>query len=101
MTIAPELSIARPGIGAGFITFEVFESNAGLCCGIYYFIGKIQLPPKQWLAAVRSEMRVVEDEARAAGCVEMHIRGRDWSKILGPVGYEPVDGTPNGLRKVL
>lgn len=99
MTIAPELSIARPGIGAGFITFEVFESETGLCCGIYYFIGRIELPPKQWLAAVRREMRVIEDEARAAGCLWMHLRGLRWAKIFPD--YEPLEGVPNGLRKRL
>lgn len=82
------------------MVMQVFEAEDGrLVCGIRNLVGKVTAPPKQWLRAVRAEMRKLEGLARDAGCKEMRLRGRDWSRILPD--YEPLDGTPNGLRKDL
>lgn len=41
----------------------------------------------------------IETMAREAGCHELRIAGRDWSKIFND--YEPYEGPRNGIRKVL
>src|SRR4051812_45248182 len=80
------------------MTFEVFKDDAGrLCCGIYKLEGRIDLPPKAWLRAVRFEIARLEVVARSIGCTEMRIAGRDWSRILPD--FEPFPAIKNGLRK--
>jgi hypothetical protein len=90
--------IVRP-YGRVTVTLEVAEDNGTKVCGIYNLEGHIGLPPKQWLRIVRAEVANFERIAREAGCAEMRLAGRDWSRILR--GYEPLPGLPNGLRKAL
>lgn len=78
---------------------EVYEEPTGLVCGIYKLKGRIDLPRHEWLGAVREEMHRIEGIAKAAGCNEMRLGGRNWSRILPD--YEPLSGVTNGLRKVL
>jgi hypothetical protein len=81
------------------LQFQVFEADGHLCCGLYKLQGKINLPPRAWLRTVRREMARIEGIAREAGCKEMRVAGRDWSRIL--LDYRPFKGPENGLRKVL
>lgn len=92
------LGIVREGI-AVTITIEAFIENGRQIAGIYELRGRVRLRPKAWLRAVRDEIRKIENIARNAGCVEMRVAGRDWSRIL--IGYERFNGVPNGLRKAL
>lgn len=85
--------------GKAELVFEVFEEDGRMICGIYYLTAKINLPPKAWLRALRHELTKLQDIARSAGCVEMRLRGRDWSRVLPD--FEFIEGMPNGLRKVL
>jgi hypothetical protein len=48
---------------------------------------------------MRGELRKIENIARDAGCTEMRVAGRDWSRILPD--YEPMPGIENRLRKAL
>lgn len=96
--IMEPFSITAQG-GAVTITLEVFEEEGRLCCGIYQLDGRITLPPKAWLRLIRSELEKIENVARQAGCAEIRVAGRDWSRVL--TGWTPLDGVQNGLRKVL
>ena len=98
MALLAPVGIVVPG-GSALLTLEAYEEDGRLCCGIYQLRGWIRLPPRRWLKAVRAEVRKLERIARAAGCVEMRLGGRDWSRILPD--YQPLAGVKNGLRKVL
>lgn len=91
--------IRRPGAEVMMI-LEVFEEEGRKVCGIVKVRGAINLKPKAWVAAVREEVTTIENIVRAEGCEEMRIAGRDWSKPLAGLGYEPFPAIPNGLRKV-
>lgn len=79
---------------------EVFEEEGRKVCGIRKVRGEINLKPKAFVAAVKHEVSVLEGIAKDAGCEEMRIAGRDWSKPLAGMGYEPFPAIENGLRKV-
>lgn len=81
------------------LTLEVYEEEGRKICGLFQLSGSIPLPPRQWLALIRTEITTLERIARNAGCTELRLGGRDWSRILPD--YEPLDGIPNGLRKRL
>ena len=85
--------------GAGLVTLEIYTEGENLVCGIHRIEGRLRLPPKQWLAAMRAELTKIEAIAKDAGCVEMRVAGRDWSRILRD--YEPMPGIENRLRKRL
>lgn len=91
--------IRRPGAEV-MMVLEVFEEEGRKVCGIRKVRGAITLAPKAWVAAVRAEVATIEGIARDAGCEEMRIAGRDWSKPLAGMGYEPFPAISNGLRKV-
>lgn len=88
-----------PPNGGGLVTLEFYEEDKRKICGIFRIEGRLNLPPKQWLRAMRAELKTIEDEARKVGFAELRMAGRDWSRIVE--GYEPLPGVPNGLRKVL
>ena len=91
--------IRRPGAEVLMI-LEVFGEDGRKVCGIRKVRGTIGLLPKAFVAAVRAEVETIEGIAKDAGCEEMRIAGRDWSKPLAGLGYEPFPAIPNGLRKV-
>lgn len=90
--------IEYPGVRVE-ITFEAYEENGRKVCGIYQIDGEINRPPKAWLAIVRAEVAKIADIARNAGCDELRIAGRDWSRVLPE--FEPFDGPVNGIRRML
>lgn len=90
--------IIRPGCRA-VMQLRVYEEPTGLVCEISDLKGRIDLPRRQWLAAVREEIGKIEGIAKAAGCNEMRLGGRRWSRVLPD--YEPLSGVTNGLRKAL
>lgn len=90
--------IRRPGMDLMMI-LEVFKEDGRNVCGIYKVRGTIDLPPKAYVRAVREEVTKIEALARDAGCEEMRIAGRDWSRLV--TGYEPFPALENGLRKDL
>lgn len=90
--------IIRPGCRA-VMQLEVYEEPTGLVCSIHRLRGRIKLPRRQWLQAVREEMHTIEGLAKAAGCNEMRLGGRKWARVL--TDYEPLGGVKNGLRKGL
>jgi hypothetical protein len=90
--------IERPGCRA-VMQLDVYEEPTGLVCSIHRLRGRIALPRRDWIAAVREEMHTIERLAIAAGCTEMRLGGRRWSRILPD--YEPLSGVKNGLRKAL
>ncbi len=85
--------------GSVTVQFQLFEANGQMCCGLYKLQGEINLRPKAWLKTVRREMLRIEGIARQAGCREMRVAGRNWSRVLPD--YVPLPGAKNGLRKVL
>ena len=90
--------ILRPGCRV-VVQLEIYEEPTGLVCSVRRLAGRIGLPRRDWVAAVREEMTNIERLAREAGCTEMRLGGRDWVRILQ--GYEPLSGVTNGLRKAL
>lgn len=85
--------------GGGLVTLEIYHEDGVLICGIYQIEGRLRLPPKQWLRAMRTELEKIEGIARDAGCQEMRVAGRDWRRVLPD--YEPMPGIENRLRKRL
>jgi len=81
------------------LTLEVYEEDGCTICGIFQAEGRLPLPPKQWLKTIRAEIQTLERIVREAGCDELRLGGRDWSRILPD--YQPLDGIPNGLVKRL
>lgn len=98
MVLQP-IGVVRPGIQV-FIRLEAYEDDGQVVCLIHTLSGKITLGPKAWLKAVRDEIGKLERIARAAGCVEMRVEGRDWSRVLSGYSHWPA-GEGHGLRKVL
>ncbi len=82
--------------GAGIVTLEVYEDNGTMVCGIRQLDGWLALPPKQWVATMREHLGKIAAEAKSAGCGELRLTGRDWSKVFPHL--EPIEGLPNGLR---
>lgn len=96
--LAQTFEIDRP-VGRVSITLEVFAEDDQCICGIFQLSGAVRLRPKAWLGAVRAEVARIEGIARAAGCSQIRIGGRDWSRVLPD--YQPFAGIPNGLMKRL
>lgn len=95
----PPLVIEHPQ-GSGLVIFDVFAEGEDLVCGLRLLEGKFPLPSKAWVRAVRMTMTEFENRARDAGCTEMRVSGRDWSRVL--TDYEFIEGdAPNLLRKRL
>lgn len=95
----PPLLIEHPE-GSGMVIFDVFAEGDDIICGLRMLQGKIPMPGKAWLKVVRDTMTEFERRAKEAGCTEMRVSGRDWSKILPD--YETIEGdAPNLLRKRL
>lgn len=90
--------IERPE-GRVVVRLEVIEEPTGLICVVDKIRGRIALGRHGWVAVVREEIANIEGLARAAGCIEMRLGGRDWSRVLP--NYEPLVGVKNGLRKAL
>lgn len=90
--------IERPGIRV-LVQLEVYEEPEGLVCSVRKLKGRVALPPRQWLRAFREEIRVLENLAKSAGCIEMRLGGRRWARVLND--YQPLAGIKNGLRKGL
>lgn len=84
------------GDASGLMVIEVTD---GLCCWIKYTGGKIYGGPHRRAAAVRAAMKNLEAVAKAAGCNEIRLCGRDWSAVLPD--YAPDTDHPNGLKKEL
>lgn len=83
------------------VTMDAYVEDGRLIAGID-LTGKINMPPRAWVAAIREELGKLERVARDHGCVELRVAGRDWSRILPD--YERMTDAPevrNGLRKAL
>lgn len=101
MTVLAPIGIIRAGVRV-FIQLEAYEDEGKVVCLIHTLSGRINLPPREWLRAVRDEIRKLERIARSAGCAEMRIEGRDWSRVLRGLNYQPwPEGEGHGLRKAL
>lgn len=91
------------GVGWGDIVLEVYQEadDPRVVGAVYDLEGEINLKPKAWLALVRAELKLIEDEARKAGCTELRMVGRFTQKMFPDYQpYEPLSGLP-GLRKEL
>jgi hypothetical protein len=89
------------GVGRADIVLEVYEVDERLIGAVYDVEGEIHLPPKAWLALVRSELKLIEEEARKGGCTELRMVGRFTQRMFPDYQpYTPVSGLP-GLRKAL
>lgn len=84
------------GEAKGFIVLDVLD-NAVL--ETKYAAGRVSGGPKRRAAIIHAIFARIEQDARASGCTEHRICGRDWSFLLKD--YEPYAGLRNGLRKVL
>jgi hypothetical protein len=80
--------------------FELFEEHGALICGLSEMVGHIDLPPNAWLRTVRAHVGQFEELARSAGCAELRIAGRDWSRVL-PDYQSMMGDSPNLIFKRL
>jgi hypothetical protein len=86
----------------GVAVIEIGLSTANVrCLWIAHIGGKIEGPKREWIARARTLASYFEGIARAEGCKELRIEGRDWSRVL--TDYERLTDRPgrNELRKVL
>ena len=92
--------IERP-YGRVEVVLEIYGAGGEVIASIFDLRGKINLRPmsKRWYAVVRGHLHRIERIVKEAGCREMRMDGRRWSRVLPE--YEPVEGFPNRLRKVL
>lgn len=81
------------------IVFEGVQEGKNAACWITHLAGQSDLRGRAFLRMVRAAMIDIEEMARRAGYDEIRFSGRDWSRIFPD--YLPLDGEPNGLRKVL
>ena len=89
--------LSGPGWTATLV-FEIYEENGKTICGVLDMKGAFERGAM--MATVRREMKTIEALARDAGCAELRLAGRDWSRVLKD--YEPLPGgEPNRLRKRL
>lgn len=88
----------RSEVGEGEIILDVYEEDGRMICGIFHLAAKF-ISTGNWLTTIRNEMRKIEQISRDAGCVEMRLSGRDWSRCFPE--YEYLMGVKNGLRKEL
>lgn len=101
MPIIEPREIIRDGVRV-LLRIEAIEENGAVYCLIHTLSGRIELGPKAWLRAVREEVKKLERIAKSAGCAEMRIEGRDWSRVLRGLNYQPwPEGEGHGLRKAL
>lgn len=77
----------------------VLEVDDDLCCWVKGLAGAIHGGPKRRIRTIRETIQFIEQMARNAGCTEIRICGRDWSRFL--TDYTPFDGFMNGIRKGL
>lgn len=85
------------GPGSALIVLEVCSD---LVCWTKYMAGRIEGSPKARLAILRRAVSHIETVAKAAGCIEHRLCGRQaWARILPD--YRPFDGQQNGLMKEL
>lgn len=75
------------------------EVTSDLVCWTKYLAGHINGGPKARAEIIRSAVSHIENVAKAAGCTEHRICGRDWSRVLP--SYSPFEGFRNGLKKEL
>lgn len=87
------LSISGPGHA-----LMVIEVSNSLACWIKYLAGQIEGGPKARTAIIRAAVDHIETIARASGCTEIRLCGRDWARVLP--GFER-SGERNELRKGL
>lgn len=86
--------------GEADLTLQVYaEADERVICGVLQLTGKVNLPPKAWVRFMRDELAKLEQVARNAGCKELRMAGRRWSRIFPD--YSPLEGKTNGIRKVL
>lgn len=86
--------------GRGAVVFQIENVGGRIICGVHDLVGCLDLPPKAWRETMRAVMAILEAKARDAGCHEMRMCGRDWSRIFPD--YEPLEGgDPNLIRKRL
>lgn len=95
----PAFPISRAEGSVLMVLQTLIEDDGNKVCGIKQIVGSIPAKPKAWVRAVREEVAKIEGLARDAGCNEIRITGRDWSRILPD--YQPCEGLTNGIRKRL
>jgi hypothetical protein len=92
---------AVPEVGECTVTLEVYWEDGKVICSVDHLEGWIGLPPKAWVRTIRAELAQIETIARDAGCDEIRLAGRNWSRVLPDYEpFKPVSNT-NGLRKAL
>jgi hypothetical protein len=92
--------VRRRPFGVARVVLEVFREGEETVCGIYKLWGRTTCQPRAFIALMREEMRKLEDIARNAGCTQMRMAGRDWSRVFPDFERMPGD-SPNLLVKRL
>lgn len=94
-----ELAAVSAPEGYGAVVSELCTIDGVQCLWLNYIAGSSDVGPRGFIRAVRKIMAEYEKLARNAGCEEIRIGGRDWSRIFPE--FERFDDKPNRLRKRL
>lgn len=79
---------------------ELHRIDEAKCLSLIYLAGRIGLSPRSWINRMQSlATRYLIETAKAMGCSEIHIEGRDWSRVFPD--WERLDGPTHELRKRL
>lgn len=92
-------TLHQRNVGAAVIVMQPGMFDGVYCLWVPFLAGHVKASPKAWLRLVRGVMASFEAKARKAGCKEIRIGGRDWSRVFP--GWLPLPSVTNGLRKVL
>jgi hypothetical protein len=78
---------------------ELHQIDEAKCLSLIYLAGRIGLPPRSWINRMQTlASRYLVETAKAMGCGEIRIEGRDWSSVFPD--WDRLDGT-HELRKRL
>lgn len=95
-----DLLMTAEGEDEGFVAI-VLEITPDAACWIKYMAGTIFGGPKNRIRLAREGVAWIEQAARNAGCKELCICGRDWSRTLTDFLVISDAPEPNLLRKTL
>jgi hypothetical protein len=83
----------------GVCITTIIRADDECVCFIEYAAGTIKGGPRKFIETVRLIVGDIETLARNVGCTEVRAGGRNWLPIFD--GWDPVDDSPNKVRKRL
>lgn len=92
-----EVALVSTAAASGIVVSEFVLSGGVQVLWLTFVAGRSKLGPRALVRFMRAMMAQFEDLARAQGCDEIRIGGRDWSRVFPD--FERHAGIRNELRK--